>query len=146
MTDQQLHNWTSLFLRAAISTAFLSAVADRFGLWPTELSAWGNWESFRSYTAFLNPWASGGIVDFLAISATAMEVVLALMLLTGFKTKWAAVAAGGLMLFFAMAMTVTSGIKAPFDYSVFTASSAAFGLGIMKKETFWELDSLFKSR
>lgn len=28
------------FLRISLSVGFLSAVADRFGLWPKEVSAW----------------------------------------------------------------------------------------------------------
>ena len=32
-----------IFLRIAIATGFLSAVADRFGFWNKEVSAWGNW-------------------------------------------------------------------------------------------------------
>ena len=45
-----------LFLRFGIGAGFLSAVADRFGLWPAEISAWGNWESFISYTKMINPY------------------------------------------------------------------------------------------
>jgi hypothetical protein len=35
-----------LSLRFAVGFGFLSAVADRFGMWPKEISAWGNWEDF----------------------------------------------------------------------------------------------------
>ncbi len=45
-----------LFLRLAISIGFLSAVADRIGMWPKEVSAWGNWDNFLSYTQLINPW------------------------------------------------------------------------------------------
>lgn len=44
-----------LFLRLAISMGFLSAVADRFGLWSPEVSAWGNWDNFMAGTGQLNP-------------------------------------------------------------------------------------------
>ena len=42
-------------MRLAIAFGFLSAVADRLGLWPEEISAWGNWESFLEYTQLINP-------------------------------------------------------------------------------------------
>ena len=44
-----------IFLRLGIGVGFLSAVADRFGLWPAEVSAWGNWENFLAYTQLINP-------------------------------------------------------------------------------------------
>jgi thiosulfate dehydrogenase (quinone) large subunit len=41
-------------------------------------------------------------------------------------------------------MTFSRGIKAPLDYSVFTASAAAFALSLIK-EKFLELDSLIEA-
>mgnify|MGYP003720871445 CR=1 FL=1 len=38
-----------LFLRLAISIGFLSAVADRFGLWNKDVSVWGNWDNFLNF-------------------------------------------------------------------------------------------------
>lgn len=35
-----------LFLRLSTGVGFLSAVADRFGLWSKELAVWGNWDNF----------------------------------------------------------------------------------------------------
>lgn len=35
-----------LFLRITIGVGFFSAVADRFGFWSKDVSAWGNWDSF----------------------------------------------------------------------------------------------------
>ena len=45
------------FLRIALAAGFLSAVADRFGLWGppgTPGVAWGNWSEFLDYVAALN--------------------------------------------------------------------------------------------
>ncbi|WP_255424761.1 hypothetical protein [Aquimarina sp. BL5] len=39
-------------------------------------------------------------------------------------------------------MTTTLGIKVPLDYSVFSASAAAFGLSLIK-EQYLEIDLLF---
>jgi hypothetical protein len=35
-----------LFLRLSIGVGFLSAVADRFGLWSKDVAVWGNWDNF----------------------------------------------------------------------------------------------------
>lgn len=121
-----------LFLRLAISSAFLSAVADRFGLWPAEISVWGNWENFVAYTAVINPWFPESLVSIAAIIATAAEVLFALFLLIGYKTELFAKLSGILLLVFALSMTFSSGIKGAFDFSVFTASAAAFALSTMK--------------
>ncbi|SFU15460.1 DoxX protein [Algoriphagus locisalis] len=130
-----------IFLRLAISLSFLSAVADRFGMWPAEVSVWGNWKSFVDYTAIINPWVPDTIIPALATIATAIEIVLGIFLLIGFKTELTAKLSGFLMLIFALSMTFSIGIKSGFDYSVFTASAAAFGLSLLK-EKYLEVDSL----
>ena len=130
-----------LFLRLAISLSFLSAVADRFGMWPAEISVWGNWKSFVDYTAVINPWMPVSIIPALAAIATAAEVVFGIFLLIGFRTELTAKLSGVLMLIFALSMTFSIGIKSGFDYSVFTASAAAFGLSLLTKK-YLEVDSL----
>lgn len=127
-------NLIKLFLRLAISLSFLSAVADRFGMWPAEVSVWGNWQSFVDYTAVINPWMPVTIIPALASIATFAEIVFALFLLRGFKTELFAKSSGVLMLLFALSMTFSIGIKSGFDYSVLTASAAAFGLSILKEK------------
>jgi thiosulfate dehydrogenase [quinone] large subunit len=136
---------TKLFLRAALSASFLSAVADRFGWWSEKYSAWGNWTSFVNYTAVINPWAPAGLVSVLATVATAAEILFGLFLLVGFRTALVARLSGALLLLFALAMTVSTGIKGPLDYSVFSASAAAFALSLMK-EKFLEIDQLTAQR
>ncbi len=133
---------TKLFLRISLAIAFLSAVADRFGWYPEAISAWGNWKNFVDYTAVLNPWAPAPLIPTLAIFATLLEVVFAIGLLIGFRTELIAKLSGILLLMFGLSMMITSGIKAPLDYSVFTASAAAFALSGMK-EKHLELDELF---
>jgi thiosulfate dehydrogenase (quinone) large subunit len=122
-----------VFLRFAIASAFLSAVADRFGLWKKEVSVWGNWQSFVDYTALITPWVPINYTSALAVAATVAEVLLALGLMIGYRTKWVAIASGILLLMFAFAMSFSVGVKAAFDYSVFTASAAAFALSAMKE-------------
>lgn len=130
-----------LFLRLALAAGFLSAVADRFGWWGKEVSVWGNWESFLAYTEVLNPWLPKSIIPILGTMATIAEIVFAIGLIIGFKTELFAKLSGFLLLLFALSMAFSIGIKAPFDYSVFIASAAAFALSLMKTKHY-ELDSL----
>ncbi|MDT7829471.1 DoxX family protein [Pricia sp. S334] len=131
-----------LFLRLALSIGFLSAVADRFGLWGAKVSAWGNWDSFVEYTALLTTWGPDFMIPILAGVATVAEVIFATLLLVGFKTELIAKLSGFLLLIFALSMTFSTGAKSAFDYSVFSASAAAFALSLMK-EKYMEVDSLF---
>lgn len=135
-----------LFLRLAISTGLLSAVADRFGCWSEKYTAWGNWESFIHYTAKLNPWFFEAMIPLLAITATALEIIFAIFILVGFKTELMAKLTGFLLLIFALSMTFSGGIKTAFDASVFMASGAAFALGSMKRVKLLELDRLFMEK
>lgn len=123
-----------LFLRLAIAAGFLSAVADRFGLWPAQASAWGNWNNFVEYTATITPFIPNSAAQVLAIIATAAEVLFAICLIVGFKTKLFANLSGLLLLTFALCMTFSIGIKPVFDYSVFAAAAGAFALGTMKEK------------
>lgn len=131
-----------IFLRLSIAASFLSAVADRWGMWGVEQSAWGNWDSFVEYTHVVNPWFAVSAIPFLAILATAAEVVFAICLILGLQTRIVAFLSGVLLLIFALSMSFSIGIKAPLDFSVFTASAAAFALSLIK-EKYLEVDMLF---
>lgn len=132
-----------LFLRISLSAAFLSAVADRFGAWPAAISAWGNWEAFLAYTQSLNPWVPSSLIPSLGGLVTGLEVLLGIFLFFGFKTSWSAKISGLLLLLFALAMTLSGGVKGALDYSVFSAAAAAFGLSLMH-ERYLEVDSLLE--
>ena len=130
-----------LFLRFAIAIGFLSAVADRLGLWSKEVSVWGNWDNFFSYTQLINPWVPNSLIPILGLVATILEIIFAIFLIIGFKTELFAKLSGILLLVFGLSMTFSTGIKGAFDYSVFTASAGAFALSLMR-EKYFELDSL----
>lgn len=130
-----------LLLRLALSAGFLSAAASRLGLWGSHSSGW---DKFVSYTAQVCAWAPASAVSFLAITATALEVLLALLLLAGFMTKWAAIGTAILTLLFAVSMTYSQGIKEPLDYSVFVFSAAGLLLSTVKDYS-WSLDHLLKN-
>lgn len=68
-----------------------------------------------------------------------------LFLLIGFKTELFAKLSGLLMLIFALSMTFSVGIKRGFDYSVFTASAAVFGLSLIRAK-YLEVDSLMDKK
>ncbi len=138
------HKFIKLFLRLAIAAGFLSAVADRFGMWPREISVWGNWENFIAYTAVLNPWFPESFAPPLAAIATGAEVLFAICLIIGFKTELVAKLSGVLLLVFGISMAFSVGIKAAFDYSVFAAAAGAFALSALKGKD-WELDSILAS-
>ncbi len=144
MTESKRAAWIKLFLRWSLASSFLSAVADRFGLW-SKGAVWGDWASFVEYTGVLNPWAPESVVSALAIVATGAEIILGIFLLVGLKTRWSALASGALLVAFGLAMTVTSGIKAPLDFSVFSAAAAAFGLSLIETK-FLEVDQVLEGR
>ena len=128
-------------MRISVASAFLSAVADRFGIWSKEISVWGNWDSFMEYTQFINPWFPTSIISTIGSIVTAVEIILAVFLIVGFKTELAAKLSGYLLLIFALSMTFSIGIKGALDYSVFTASAGAFALSLLK-EKYLEIDAL----
>ena len=134
-----------LFLRLAVAIGFLSAVADRFGFWPKDLSAWGNWDSFLDYTQMLNPLIPESLVSIVGAAVTIAEIVFAICLIIGFKTELFAKLSGYLILIFALAMAFTSGVKGALDYSVFTAAAAAFALSTMKTKHF-EIDTVLRKQ
>ena len=118
-------------LRLTLAVGFLSAVADRFGLWGKPGAsgvAWGDWSHFLTYTGKLNWFLPASLIPIVGAIATLGETVLALLLLVDAWPRYTALASGALLLLFALAMTFTFGIKAPLDYSVYTAAAAAFYL------------------
>ncbi|MDQ6469776.1 DoxX family membrane protein [Flavobacterium sp. LHD-80] len=126
-------------LRIFLGITMLSAVADRFGFWGAPGApgvAWGNWDNFIAYTQTLNSFASKSLAGILGALATFFEITFGLLLIIGFKTKYAALGTAGLMFLFALTMTFAISIKAPLDYSVFTSFAAALTLSSIEKTTF----------
>jgi thiosulfate dehydrogenase [quinone] large subunit len=137
--------YIKILLRFAIAFSFLSAVADRFGFWSKEISVWGNWENFLSYTQLINPWFPENLTYIVGTLATIAEIVFALFLIIGLKTELFAKLSGILLMLFALSITFSTGIKGAFDYSVFSAAAAAFALSTMK-EKWLEVDVLLSNK
>ena len=124
-----LAKFSTVFLRLALGVSFLSAVADRFGVWGVYGQpnvAWGNYARFVCYTAKLNWFLPALLIPVVAIIATASETVLGLFLVLGWKTRITALLSGILLTTFAVVMTITLGVKAPLNFSVFSAAGGAF--------------------
>lgn len=132
-----------LLLRIAISGGFLSAVADRLGLWNNEISVWGNWDNFIEYTQLINPWIPPALIPAIGLIVTAGEIIFALFLIIGFRTELFARLSGFLLLLFALSMTFSTGLKGALDFSVYSASAASFALSLIK-EKYLEIDVLLK--
>ena len=127
----RLTRLAAIALRVALAAGFLSAVADRFGLWGTPGTpgvAWGDWSHFLTYTGRLNWFLPASLIPMVGAVATLAETVLALLLLIGLWPRSTAVASGVLLLLFALAMTFALGIKAPLGYSVYVGATASFYL------------------
>jgi uncharacterized membrane protein YphA (DoxX/SURF4 family) len=126
-----------LFARLAIGASFLSAVADRFGLWGpygAKHVSWGDFAHFVEYTGAVTSLFPSSLTVSFAWAATIAETLLGILLIAGFNTRMVSVLSGLLLLSFAMGMATGLGIKAPIDYSVFSAAAATFLLA------FWEPD------
>ena len=120
---------SSVVLRYGLGLGFLSAVADRFGLWGAfgqPNVEWGNFSRFLEYTHTLNWFVPAGVIPTLGIIATSAEILSGLFLLVGWHTRSAARLSGLLLLTFGTAMTLALGVKAPLNFAVLTGVGGAF--------------------
>ena len=144
----RLAKFSSVFLRLALGLSFLSAVADRFGLWGVYGQpnvSWGNYARFVAYTAKLNWYLPPPLIPALAMIATVAETLFGVLLILGWKTRITAILSGVLLAAFALTMTIALGVKAPLDFSVFSAAGGAFLLATCAEFTF-SVDSRFRLR
>jgi uncharacterized membrane protein YphA (DoxX/SURF4 family) len=129
LKDSKFANYSSLLLRMGLGVGFLSAVADRFGLWGAFGQPnvdWGNFSQFLQYTHTLNWYVPPGMIPLLGVVATGAEILFGLLLVIGWRTRAAALLSGVLLSIFAVAMTLSLGIKAPLNYAVFTGIGGSF--------------------
>ena len=129
------------YLRLALGAGFLSAVADRFGLWGPNGApqvAWGDWKHFCAYTTQLNWFLPKALISATAWAATLAEAILGLALLLGCYLRPVALASAALLSLFGIVMVSAIGIKAPLNYSVFSAAAGAMLLGVISGQTPWE--------
>ncbi len=125
----------SIFMRVSLAAGFLSAVADRFGLWGAAGApnvAWGGFDAYLAYTGQLLSYLPHGAVVAAGWAATILEVVLAIGLLVGVRLREVAVASGVLLCLFALAMTLALGAEPALSYSVWAAAAGAFLLAAIQ--------------
>lgn len=128
----------TLFARWTLAAGFLSAVADRFGLWGpagTPGVIWGSFNPFLEYTGQLFWYLPSGLVSVLGWAATVAEVILAIGLIVGIRLHEVAFGSGVLLTLFAIAMTTAFGVETPLSYSVWSAAAAAFLLASLHRSS-----------
>ena len=121
----------AIFLRLALAAGFLSAVADRFGLWGppgTPGVAWGGFDPFLAYTGKLLWYLPPALVPAAGWAAT----VLAVGLVAGVRLRVVALASGVVLWVFAATMTVALGPEPPLSSSVWSAAVGAFLLASLR--------------
>jgi len=128
--NQTWERMALLYARMALGAAFLSGIADRFGLYGGRNVGYGNFDGFLRYTARVNSFMPPAAIPFLAWAATAAELILGVALIMGVWTRPVALGSALLLVLFGIAMAVSFGIKSPLDYSVFSASAAAVLLSL----------------
>jgi len=119
------------YARIALGTAFLSAVASRFGLWDKTLDL-KHFANFMQYAAEVNSFLPAFAIPFIAWAATVAETSLGLGLILGLWPRWVALGAALLLAMFGTAMAISFGVKSPMDYSVFSASAGALLLALFQ--------------
>ncbi len=120
-------NWERaaiLYARVALGTAFLSAVASRFGLWDWTFDQ-KHFANFMQYAAEVNSFLPQAAIPYVAWAATVAETSCGILLILGLWPRWVSLASAVLLAMFGTAMAISFGIKSPMDYSVFSASAAA---------------------
>lgn len=126
--------WSAFLMRIALAAGFLSAVADRFGLWGapgTPNVGWGAFEPFLAYTKTLLWFVPASLVPAAGWMATVLEVILGIGLLFGVRLAVVALASGVLLSSFAITMTIALGPEPAFSYSVWSAAAGAFVLAAL---------------
>ena len=78
----------------------------------------------------------GSLIPVVGWFVTSAETALGLALVLGYRTREAATLSGILLLAFALGMTIGLGVKAPVDYSVFSASAGSLLLGLYGGSSF----------
>lgn len=116
--------WAAFYARVTLGAAFLSGIADRFGLYGSKVG-YGDFAGFVRYTAQVNSFMPPSTIPFLAWAATVAELFFGIALIVGIWRVWVALGAAALLILFGTAMAISFGIKSPLDYSVFSASAAA---------------------
>jgi uncharacterized membrane protein YphA (DoxX/SURF4 family) len=113
--NSRFASYSTVLLGIGLGVGFLSAVADRLGLWGAfgqPNVEWGNFSRFLEYTHTLNWFLPARMIPTLGVISTGAEILFGLLLLVGWRTRVAALLSGLLLLTFGVAMTLALGVKA----------------------------------
>jgi uncharacterized membrane protein YphA (DoxX/SURF4 family) len=148
MKNPKLAGYSTLLLRIGLGVGFLSAVADRLGLWGPFGHAnveWGDFSRFLEYTHTLNWYLPAAMIPTLGVIATGAETTFGILLLVGWRTRAVALLSGLLLLTFGVSMTLALGIKAPLNFAVLTGIGGALLLANFESVPF-SVDELLSRR
>ena len=127
---------SSVVLRCGLGLGFLSAVADRLGLWGgfgQPNVEWGNFSRFLEYTHTLNWYLPTRLIPTVGVVSTGAEILFGLLLLVGWHTRSAALLSALLLTTFGVAMTLALGVKAPLNFAVLTGVGGALLLATRER-------------
>jgi uncharacterized membrane protein YphA (DoxX/SURF4 family) len=148
LKDLKFAGYASLLLRIGLGVGFLSAVADRLGLWGAfgqPNVEWGDFARFLEYTHTLNWYLPAAMIFPLGVFATGAEILLGFLLIVGWRTHVAALLSALLLLIFGAAMTLALGVKAPLNFSVLTGIGGSLLLSTCESFPF-SLDEFLSRR
>lgn len=140
--------WAQLLLRCALGIGFILPVLDRIGWLGVPGSknvAWGNWENFTAYTHALMPYLGLKAASFFGLVATVGEIIIGLLLLLGYKTKWVSLGSSVLTFIFALSMLFFANYRAPFNYAVFVVSFSSLLLSKLSVYN-WSIDKMLSEK
>jgi putative oxidoreductase len=95
----------------------------------------------------VNSFLPSNWTDALTVAATAAEILLGIGLILGIYPRLVSLASAGLLSLFAFSMTLSFGIKAPLNFSVFADAAASLLSGLKarmhpRKSTSYERHAL----
>lgn len=74
------------------------------------------------------------MASFFGLIATIGEALFGILLIAGYKIKFAAYGSFALTMIFALSMLLFTGYRSPFNYSVFVVSFACLLLAVLESE------------
>jgi hypothetical protein len=132
MNSERVAQISRIFVRFALGGAFLSAIADRFGVYGPPGSKFvgvGDWSHFVKFVAVLNWFLPKEFILTVAVLETVIELSLGVALLLGIYQRQVALSSAALLLSFALTMSIALRVNVALSYSVFSAAGAALLLG-----------------
>lgn len=137
--------WALFLIRLGIGLDFTATTLDRYGVfgrYGTRGVNWGDFAHFIAYTHTVNAFLPASFAPFLAYTANACEIVLAITLILGICTRFACAGAALLLLAYGCTMTVSLGFASQLPYAVFLLCAGACYLSTVDA-SFLSLDRLF---